>query len=72
MTIKNIVESIAGSTAEALFYVALVALYALPVMWFWNDALPSAVNGINPITYWQAICITLLCDILFMTKKNIG
>jgi len=51
-------------SAIALLFVACVLL-AWPVQWLWNNSLIGAVDGINPITFWQALGINILCNLLF-------
>jgi len=68
MPIKSISSYITGVLSSMI----VSALCALPVMWFWNDGLVPAVSVANPITYVQALCITMLFDILFVTKKTAG
>lgn len=34
------------------------------VQWLWNAILPAAAN-FNPISYWQAVGLFVLCKILF-------
>jgi hypothetical protein len=52
--------------------VALVTtvIVAWPIQWLWNNALVGAVDGINPIGFWQALGITFLCNVLFKNSTN--
>lgn len=43
--------------------IAALAMGAI-VQWLWNAILPAAVN-FNPIGYWQAVGLFVLCKILF-------
>jgi hypothetical protein len=45
---------------------ALVAalLLGVVIQWLWNAILPSVAH-FNPITYWQAVGLFVLCKILF-------
>ncbi|GGM80041.1 hypothetical protein GCM10010967_09770 [Dyadobacter beijingensis] len=43
--------------------IAALALGAI-VQWLWNAILPAAAN-FNPISYWQAVGLFVLCKILF-------
>ena len=45
---------------------ALAAIFAMGafVRFLWNAILPSLVN-VNPISYWQAVGLLVLCKILF-------
>ncbi|MCF0073250.1 hypothetical protein LZD49_22410 [Dyadobacter sp. CY261] len=44
----------------------LIAAFGLGaiVQWLWNAILPAAAN-FNPISYWQAVGLFVLCKILF-------
>jgi hypothetical protein len=55
-------------TAVALLALGAIVL-AWPVQLLWNYSLVGAVDGINPITFWQALGINFLFGILF---KNSG
>lgn len=44
---------------------AAVALFGWLVMYLWNVALVPAVNGVNVISFWQAVGILALSKILF-------
>ena len=46
------------------------AILAWPVQLLWNYSLVGAVNGINPITFWQALGINILCGILFRNNSS--
>ena len=61
-----------GLAIIAALGVALVTavLLAWPTQWLWNNALVGAVNGINPIGFWQALGINFLCNVLFKSTSN--
>jgi len=58
------------------FLLAIIALsaisliMALPTQWLWNNFLLNAVNGVNPIGFWQALGINVLSSILFKGSNN--
>ena len=56
-------------SAIALLFVACILL-AWPTQWLWNHSLVGAVDGVHPITFWQALGINLLCGILFKTSSS--
>jgi hypothetical protein len=56
-------------SAIALLAVAAIIL-AWPTQLLWNNALVGAVNGINPIGFWQALGINLLFGILFKNSNS--
>jgi hypothetical protein len=59
-----------GLILGAFGLLVIVALFlAWPTQWLWNNALVGAVDGINPIGFWQALGINVLCGILF-NKTN--
>lgn len=57
-----------------LVAVALLALGAVVLAWpvqlLWNYSLVGAVEGINPITFWQALGINFLFGILFKNSSS--
>ena len=60
-----------GIVLAALGMLVVVAiLLAWPTQWLWNNALVGAVDGINPITFWQALGINFLCGILFKNSSS--
>ena len=50
--------------------VVIAILLAWPTQWLWNNALVGAVDGINPIGFWQSLGITFLCNSLFKNSTN--
>jgi len=61
-----------GLAIVAALGVALVTavLLAWPTQWLWNNALVGAVEGINPIGFWQALGINFLCNALFKSTSS--
>jgi hypothetical protein len=43
---------------------------AWPVQLLWNGCLVQAVDGLNRITFWQALGINILCAILFKKSSS--
>jgi len=64
-----------GEKFEA-FAIAILSLIVLgifmawPVQLLWNGCLIRAVDGLNPITFWQALGINILCGILFKNSSS--
>jgi hypothetical protein len=64
-----------GEKFEA-FAIAILSLVVLgifmawPVQILWNGCLIHAVDGLNPITFWQALGINILCGILFKNSSS--
>ena len=64
-----------GEKFEA-FAIAILSLIVLgifmawPVQILWNGCLIQAVDGLNPITFWQALGINILCGILFKKSSS--
>ena len=56
-----------------LFLAALVigVLLAWPIQLLWNYCLTPAVDGINPIGFWQAYGIYVLGNLLFRSSSKI-
>ena len=60
-----------GIVAAALGIIVVVAiLLAWPTQWLWNNALVGAIDGFNPIGFWQALGINILCGILFRNTSS--
>jgi hypothetical protein len=60
-----------GLVLAALGMLVVVAiLLAWPTQWLWNHALVGAVDGLNPIGFWQALGINILCGILFRNTSS--
>ena len=56
-------------TAVALLALGAIVL-AWPVQLLWNGCLIQAVDGLSPITFWQALGINILCSILFKNSSS--
>lgn len=62
---------------ENIMLLALSAVLALivcltlsyPVMWLWNNSLVPAINTVEPITHWEALCILMLVRIMLLPGK---
>jgi hypothetical protein len=50
--------------------VVVAILLAWPTQWLWNNALVGAADGFNPIGFWQALGINILCGILFRNTSS--
>jgi hypothetical protein len=50
--------------------VLTAVIMAWPTQWLWNNSLVGAVNGINPIGFWQALGITFLFNMLFKPNNK--
>ena len=61
-------EKFEAFTLAILMLVVLGILMAWPVQILWNLCLIRAIDGLNPITFWQALGIKLLCSILFKSS----
>ncbi len=60
-----------GAVLSAIALLAIAAIIlAWPTQLLWNNALVGAVNGINPIGFWQALGINLLFGILFKNSNS--
>lgn len=55
--------------ALALLAVGAIIL-AWPVQLLWNYSLLGAIDGVNPITFWQALGINFLFGILFKSSNS--
>ena len=60
-----------GIVLGAIGVLALTAvILAWPTQWLWNNALVGAADGFNPIGFWQALGINILCGILFKNSNS--
>jgi hypothetical protein len=50
--------------------VLIAVLLTWPTQWLWNNALIGAIDGLNPIGFWQALGINVLCSILFKNSNS--
>jgi hypothetical protein len=50
--------------AMPVFALVAALLLGVVIQWLWNAILPSVAH-FNPITYWQAVGLFVLCKILF-------
>ncbi len=40
-------------------------IWSWPIQWLWNNILVGSINGINPVSFWQAYGIYILSIIMF-------
>jgi hypothetical protein len=50
--------------------IVIAIVMAWPTQWLWNNALIGAIDGLNPIGFWQALGINVLCGILFRNSTS--
>lgn len=50
--------------------VVVAILLTWPVQLLWNHSLVGAADGFNPIGFWQALGINILCGILFRNNSS--
>lgn len=67
MDAKEIIGKVIGFV---LLVVVLTLIFAWPVQWLWNNALVGAIDGVNPISFWQALGINVLVSFLFGSKSS--
>lgn len=48
----------------------LSLIFSLPVMWMWNGCLVPAVTFAKPISWLQALGISILSNILFKSHNS--
>jgi hypothetical protein len=59
-----------------VFAIAILSLIVLgifmawPVQLLWNGCLIQVVDGLHPITFWQALGINVLFGILFKNSSS--
>jgi hypothetical protein len=60
-----------GALLVAIVFLAIGAIIlAWPVQLLWNYSLMGAIDGIHPITFWQALGINFLFGILFKNSSS--
>ena len=60
-----------GYLLGAILVLVIFSIFmAFPIMWLWNYALVPAVDGVNSINVFQALCLMFLSSILFKTQIN--
>ena len=57
--------------AMPVFVLIAALLLGAIVQWLWNAILPDAAH-FNPISYWQAVGLFVLCKILFGSFRGPG
>jgi hypothetical protein len=62
-------ETIANILGVILIAAILAILFAFPTMWLWNWLMP-AIFGLTKITFWQALGINILSEILFKSTSS--
>ena len=71
-----VIQMVSHGLMTALFFAAIgmiiviAVLMAWPTQWLWNNALIGAIDGLNPIGFWQALGINVLCGILFRNSTT--
>lgn len=70
---KRSINIISTWVGAVLALALLSIIMALPTQWLWNTCLVPAVDGVNPVGFWQALGLNVLASILFknsQTKKT--
>jgi hypothetical protein len=52
--------------------IVILAGFSAVVMLLWNGCLAPAVNGVNPIGYFQAMGLLVLAQVLFGGFRSVG
>lgn len=63
-------ELLKSITTFILTIVIVTIILAWPIQWLWNHTLVGAIDGVNPIGFWQALGINFLASILFKQIKT--
>lgn len=50
--------------------IVIGVILAWPIQWLWNHSLVGTIDGIHPISFWQAYGIFLLVNLVFRSKIN--
>jgi L-lactate permease len=67
---KNSAMFITGVITVVLTILIVSAIFAWPIQMLWNYCLVGAVNGVNPIGFWQALGLLILFTLLFTPKTT--
>jgi hypothetical protein len=67
---KNSAMFITGLITVVLTILIVSAIFAWPIQMLWNYCLVGAVNGVNPIGFWQALGLLILFTLLFTPKTT--
>lgn len=62
-------EKLTQALVVILAAMILTVVLAWPVQVLWNTSLVPAIEGVNHITFWQALGINFLASILFNASK---
>lgn len=62
-------EKLTNAFAVVIAVVVMTVVLAWPVQVLWNTSLTPAIEGVNQITFWQALGINFLASILFNGAK---
>lgn len=69
----KIATMISTAMVTVFALVLMSILVAWPIQWLWNNCLVGAIEGVNPIGFWQALGINILSTTLFnrsVTSKS--
>lgn len=68
------IATVISTAVITVFAIVLMSiLVAWPIQWLWNNCLVGAIEGVNPIGFWQALGINILSTTLFnrsVTSKS--
>jgi hypothetical protein len=67
--VNLIVVGLLGTVISVVLAIASALVYSLPVMWLWNAVVPD-VFGMKPLTWVEALWLSLLCALLFRTTSS--
>lgn len=63
-------EKLGAGFGRLALAIVLVLIMAWPTMWLWNNCLVGAIDGINPIGFWQAMGISCLAKGFFSNNNT--
>jgi len=67
-------EKFINIVTKLLTFIILVSIitiiFAWPVQWLWNNSLVGAIDGINKISFNQALGINVLFSLLLGSKNS--
>lgn len=52
--------------------IALLFIWPFIIVWLWNSVVTGLFPNVGELTYWRAMGLYVLCNILFKTTTSVG
>jgi hypothetical protein len=66
----KLIAALVGAAFIGLLVVAIGALFALPVMWLWNEVVVNHLGLTKALDFWHAWGLLVLCGLLFRSSSD--